>query len=144
MRRTALPALDRQAVLTLVGGVVILLGLSLHWYTASVAGVRVPGAHSGWAALGVLDVYLTVLVLAAVAVMVGLAGRTGVPPLARTVLTAGGTIGLTAVIYRVLSPPGGIVPGFVTESSVRVGPFVTAVGLVVLVAGTRFSPPSAG
>jgi hypothetical protein len=142
MRRTALPALDRNAVLTLVGGVVILAGLTLHWYTASVGGVRVPGARSGWAALGVLDVYLTVLVLAAVAVMAGLAGRTGVPPQARTVLTLAATIGLTAVIYRVLSPPGGIVPGFVTESSVRAGPFVSALGLVVLLAGTRFSPPA--
>lgn len=140
MRRSTLPALDRKAILTLVGGVVILAGLTLHWYTASVAGVRVPGARSGWQALGVLDVYLTALVLAAATVMVALAGRTGVPAQARTVLTVAATVGLTAVIYRMLSPPGGLVPGFVTESSVGVGPLVTAAGLVVLLAGTRFSP----
>lgn len=141
MRRGA--ALDGKAWLTIAGAVVVLAGLSLRWYSTSVADVAVAdGTFSGWEALGVLDLYLLVVVAAAVVVMANPFGRGGIPPQARAVVTLAAAVGLTATIYRALSAPGGLVPGFVVEPSVGPGPFVVAAGLVLLLAGTRFSAPA--
>lgn len=145
MRRGA--ALGGKAWLTVAGAVMVLAGLSLRWYSTSVADVAVAGGtFSGWQALDVLDLYLLVVCITAVAVMANPFGRGGIPPQARTAVTLAATVGLTATIYRSLSAPGDLVPGFVTDSSVGVGPFVTAAGLVLVLAGTRFSAsgPSAG
>jgi hypothetical protein len=135
--------LGGKAWLTVAGALVVLVGLSLRWYTASVADIQVAdGTFTGWQALDVLDVYLVAVAIAAVLVMANPFGRGGIPPAARTAVTLAAAAGLTATIYRALSAPGGIVPGFVVESSVGPGPLVAAGGLVLLLAGTRFPASS--
>lgn len=142
MRRGA--DLGGKAWLTIAGAVVVLTGLSLRWYSTSVADVAVAdGTFSGWQALDVLDLYLLAVSIAAAGVMANPFGRGGIPPQARAAVTLAATVGLTATIYRSLSAPVDLVPGFVTDPSVGAGPFVTAAGLVLLLAGTRFSARSA-
>lgn len=114
----------------------MLAGLSLRWYESSLAGQRIPGGRNGWSALDVLAPVLTLIVVGAVALAltgVTLAG-------ARTVLGSATALALAAVAYRVVSPAGGGRPGFVTEESVRWGPFVTGVGLVLVLGACLFAP----
>ncbi|MCW3040364.1 MAG: hypothetical protein JWM31_2269 [Solirubrobacterales bacterium] len=126
-----------RARLLLLAAAAILGGLSLHWYTASVADIEVPGARTGWEALGVLDVYLLLLALACIAFAPLRSRAPRQLDALRLGLTAAGTLGVAAVVYRIVSPPGGALPGFVAVSSVSVGPFVTLAGVVLVVALAR-------
>lgn len=124
--------------LLLAGAAIILLGLTLRWYTASVADIGVPdGTRSGWSALGRLDVYLVLLVAACVAAAPLSARRPAVTGTMRLGITIGATLGLALVIYRIVSPPDSLVSGFVTDASPSIGPFVTLVGVVLVLAVAR-------
>lgn len=128
--------------LLIVGAVVILVGLSLRWYTASVADISAPdGTKSGWGALGLLDVYLTLLAVASVLSAPVTARRPAVSGTMRLALTGAATLALACVVYRIVSPPDDLVSGFVTDASVSVGPFVTLVGVVLVLAVARPSDP---
>lgn len=130
------PPLTPRSWRLLGGAAVVLTGLSLRWYESSLAGRDVPGGRNGWSALDVLAPYLALVVVGAVALAV--TGETVAT--ARTALAAATVVGLAAVSYRVVSPPGGGLPGFVTEESVRWGPFVTGFGLVLVLGACLFAP----
>jgi hypothetical protein len=131
---------DTKAALLLSGAAIIVLGLSLRWYTASLADIQVPGGRTGWSALDLLDVYLTVVAAAGVALVTMRRRLDEVPFSARGLLTGAAALGLVVVAYRVASPSDDALPGFVTDPSLSIGPFVTTAGLVLLVAGARCSP----
>ncbi len=129
---------DARARLLISGAAVILVGLSLRWYSASLTDIAIPGGRSGWGALGNLDVYLTLIAFSSLGLALAAVRKAGAPPSGWTALTVAATLGLTLVIYRMLSPPGGALPGFVVDESVGLGPLVTAAGLVFVLAGTRW------
>ncbi len=125
-------------IAALIGGaVVVLVGLSLRWYTGSLAGIDLEGVRSGWDWLGLLDLWLALVVLAALALAVAQRFAVAVPTGARLGVLAAAAWGLFCVAYRVFSPPGDGRPGFVLEVDPSVGPFVTALGLIVLLAASR-------
>lgn len=118
------------------GAALVLVGLSLRWYTASLADEELAKPRSGWQWLGLLDVELALV--AAVGFVLGalvLVGRR-LPDAAVWVLQGGVALGILCVAYRLVSPPDGR-PGFVLEVSLGVGPFVVLAGLAALLASSR-------
>lgn len=128
--------------LLLLGAAVLLVSLFLRWYSDTLAGESLP-TRTGWEALGRLDIYLAVLAVVCIAYAPLTTRRRALAEPLQLGLTAGATLALALVVYRIASPPGGAKSGFVTEASVSFGPFVALVGVVLVLAVARPSDSEA-
>lgn len=115
----------------LVAPAVVLLGLTLRWYSPQVASIATPDTFTGWSGSGVLDLYLTFVALSAWGLLFADARRVSIVWLA-PVIDAAAALGIVLVGYRILSPPVDLLPRFVTEVSLSAGPFVAGAGLLLL------------
>ncbi|XAY04048.1 hypothetical protein DSM112329_00874 [Paraconexibacter sp. AEG42_29] len=126
----------------LVGPVVLLVGLTLRWYSPEVASISTPDTFTGWSGSDLLDLYLTFIALGAWGLLYADARKVVVvwlPP----ALDAAAALGVVLVIYRILSPPDDLLPGFLTDVSLSAGPFVALAGLLLVFWALRPSALSA-
>jgi hypothetical protein len=117
--------------------VVLLVLMFFDWYTVSVSGGLLGGLSIGgnaWQAFGFIDIYLFVVIVAAIALAVLTATQRtpALPVTGAVIVTALAALGTLLVLYRLIDTPVGDVP-----DNVDVGRTIWAfLGLVAIAAVT--------
>ena len=140
-----------EALAAAAGGV-LLLGMSLDWFTTEITANRIPGATalaeragglSAWEAFGSTDVVLFVAAVVAIAQLAArlTGGMPRLPVYPGVVVAVAGAVALIAAIVGIVDPPieEGRFAGVVVDASREPGAWLSLLACVGIVVGGLMS-----